>query len=723
MNPIHSRASHALCLWLIFTAFASQAQTVTAIRRFNPPATGINQIRVQPGDQVEILGSSLHLVQQVRFGNATAAIGGNASRVIAIVPAGATIGPVSLYDSFGLFFATDFNFQVSPRVTGLTRSFPPPTSPADSVTGVVGNSVQILGENFVDPSDPGFTSVVYFPHVSGGWVQAPTESVSPSTVQVKVPVGAVSGSLGVENPAGSVITAGRFYLQPVINGFSPSSARVGDVVTITGVSLLDTMQVSFGNVATVPSLVTSTNVVVTVPNVTQSGRISLVAPGGTFLTTSNFVLLPRVTSFAPAGGEPGTLVEILGDGLTGVNAVRFGGVTAQLLTNVSPNLIRAVVPQGAFAGAIEVATPNGSSQSATPFFVAPRFTDLTPSQGRPGNTVVLTGANFTNVSRVEFSSGLAASYVVTSSNLISAIVPVGTVSGLIRITTPGGVVASPRNFTITALTPTISGLTPGFGEVGSAVLITGANLGETTEVRFNGVVAGSFNVNGASSVTALVPAGATSGKVQVTTPSGVAQSAGDFLVGSTADLGLTGQALPSNPVIGEEVVFSFAVRNGGPIPAIATSLSVILPTGATFVEATTSRGSFQNFGTTVFFSPGDLGRNEAALVTVTARMGAVASVRVTGEAQSDTPDPVLSNNTLELVVAPGRPAVTVTRLTGGGVALGWPFEPAAAVLEGAPAVTGPWSTVPGTPENTEDGRRLVVDPAEPFRFFRLRWAP
>ncbi len=723
MNPLPSRAAHALCLSLAFAAFAAHAQTVTAIRRFNPPATGINQIRVQPGDQVEILGSSLHLVQQVRFGNATAAIGGNASRVIAIVPAGATIGPVSLYDSFGLFFATDFNFQVSPRVTSLARSFPPPTSPADSITGVVGNSVQILGDNFVDPSDPGFTSAVYFRHVSGGWVLAPSESVSTTTIQVKVPVGAVSGSLGVENPAGSVITAGRFYLQPVINGFSPAAARVGDAVTITGVSLLDTFQVSFGNVAAVPSLVTATNVVVTVPHLTQSGRISLVAPGGTFLTTSNFVLLPRVTTFTPAGGEPGTLVEILGDGLTGVNAVRFGGVNAQSVTNVSANLVRAVVPQGAFAGPIEITNPNGSSQSATPFFVAPRFTDLTPAQGRPGNTVVLVGANFTNVSRVEFATGLAASYVVTASNRISAVVPVGTVSGLIRITTPGGVVASPRNFTITPITPSISGLTPGFGDVGSAVLITGANLGEATEVRFNGVMAGSFNVNGASSVTALVPVGATSGKVRVTTPSGVAESTGDFLVGSTADLGLTGQVLPTDPVVGQEVVFSFAARNDGPIPATATSVSVVLPTGATFVEATTSRGSFQNFGSTVFFSPGDLSRNETALVTVTARMGAVASVRVTGQVQSDTPDPVLSNNTLELVVAPGRPGVTVTRLVGGGVALGWPFEPAAAVLEGAPALTGPWSTVPGTPESTGDGRRLVVDPGEPFRFFRLRWVP
>lgn len=723
MNPLHSRAGHALCLSLAFAAFAAQAQTVTAIRRFNPPATGINQIRVQPGDQVEILGSSLHLVQQVRFGNATAAIGGNASRVIAIVPAGASIGPVSLYDSFGLFFATDFNFQVSPRVTSLARSFPPPTSPADSITGVVGNSVQIFGDNFVDPSDPGFTSAVYFPHVSGGWVLAPSESVSTTAIQVKVPVGAVSGSLGVENPAGSVITAGRFYLQPVINGFSPASARVGDAVTISGVSLLDTLQVSFGNVAVVPSAVTSSNVVVTVPNLTQSGRISLVAPGGTFLTTSNFVLLPRVTSFTPTGGEPGTLVEIVGDGLTGANAVRFGGVTAQVRTNISANLVRAVVPPGAFAGAIEVATPNGSSQSATPFFVAPRFTDLTPAQGRPGNTVVLSGANFTNVSRVEFSTGLAASYVVTASNRISAIVPVGTVSGPIRITTPGGVVVSPRNFTITPLTPSISGLTPGFGDVGAAVLITGANLGEATEVRFNGVVAGSFNVIGSSSVTTVVPVGATSGRVQVTTPSGVAMSTGDFLVGSSADLRLTGQALPSNPLVGEEVVFSFSARNDGPIPATATSLSVLLPAGATFVEATTSRGSFQNFGTTVFFSPGELGRNESVLVTVTARMGSVASVRVIGEVQSDTPDPVLSNNRLELVVAPGRPTVTVTRMVDGRVALVWPFEPSTLVLEGAPALTGPWTAVPGIPESTLDGRRLVLDPGEPFRFFRLRWMP
>jgi len=723
MNSILPRFMRVPWLVLLLATVSSQAQTVTAIRRSNPPATGINQIRVQPGDQVEILGSSLHLVQQVRFGNATAAIGGTSTRVVAIVPAGATIGPVSLYDSFGLFFATDFNFQVSPRVTSLARSFPPPTSPADAVTGVVGNSVQISGQNFVDPSDPGFTSVVYFPHASGGWVLAPTESVSPSTVQVRVPVGAVSGSLVVENPAGFVTTSGRFYLQPVINGFSPSAARVGDQVTLTGLSLLDTSEVLFGNVGVVPSMVTPTNLVVTVPNLTQSVRLSVVAPGGVFLTTSNLVLLPRVGSFTPAGGEPGTVVSIQGDGLSGVTAVRFGGVASVLVTNVSPNLLRAVVPAGAFAGPIQVTTVNGSSASATPFFVAPRFTDLSPSQGRPGDTVVLTGANFTNVSRVEFANGLASSYVVTATNRISAIVPAGTVSGLIRITTPGGVAVSPRNFVITPITPAISGLVPGFGDVGTAVLITGSNLGEATQVRFNGVAVAGFTVNGASSLTAVVPVGATSGRVEVTTPSGVAQSPVDFLVGSTADLLVSGQALPDQPVLGEEVVFSFAVQNRGPIPAVAASLSVLLPVGATFVEASTSRGTFQSFGSTIFFSPGNLGRNESVLTTVTARMGVVGTIRVTGQAGSDTPDPVLGDNQLELVVRPDRPRLGVTRTADGRVALTWASDPVNLILEGSAGLGGGWQAVPGTPENTANGRRLVVDPGESFRVFRLRLAP
>jgi hypothetical protein len=57
------------------------------------------------------------------------------------------------------------------------------------------------------------------------------------------------------------------------------------------------------------------------------------------------------------------------------------------------------------------------------------------------------------------------------------------------------------------------------GKVGDGVIILGTNLTGATGVTFNGTAAG-FTVVSASAISTTVPAGATTGKVRVTTPEG-----------------------------------------------------------------------------------------------------------------------------------------------------------------------------------------------------------
>lgn len=64
--------------------------------------------------------------------------------------------------------------------------------------------------------------------------------------------------------------------------------------------------------------------------------------------------------------------------------------------------------------------------------------------------------------------------------------------------------------------PTISGFSPTSGIVGASVVITGTNFTGATSVKFNGISA-SFTVDSATQITATVPAGATSGKLTVST--------------------------------------------------------------------------------------------------------------------------------------------------------------------------------------------------------------
>ena len=58
--------------------------------------------------------------------------------------------------------------------------------------------------------------------------------------------------------------------------------------------------------------------------------------------------------------------------------------------------------------------------------------------------------------------------------------------------------------------------------------IWGYNLLTATSVTFNGVTA-TFTV-GSTLISAVVPAGAETGPIEVTTPDGTAQSKGDFTV-------------------------------------------------------------------------------------------------------------------------------------------------------------------------------------------------
>ena len=70
---------------------------------------------------------------------------------------------------------------------------------------------------------------------------------------------------------------------------------------------------------------------------------------------------------------------------------------------------------------------------------------------------------------------------------------------------------------------------PTSGKVGAAVTILGTNLTGATSVTFNGAPA-AFTVVSASEISTAVPAGASTGKVQLMTPGGTLSSNVPFRV-------------------------------------------------------------------------------------------------------------------------------------------------------------------------------------------------
>jgi uncharacterized protein (TIGR03437 family) len=82
---------------------------------------------------------------------------------------------------------------------------------------------------------------------------------------------------------------------------------------------------------------------------------------------------------------------------------------------------------------------------------------------------------------------------------------------------------------VEALRPAVTTLKPTSGPVGTTVTIKGTNLAGATKVAFNGVTA-PVAKDSASKIKVKVPVGATTGKIEIVTPKGQAQTATAFTV-------------------------------------------------------------------------------------------------------------------------------------------------------------------------------------------------
>ena len=181
-----------------------------------------------------------------------------------------------------------------------------------------------------------------------------------------------------------------------------------------------------------------------------------------------------------------------------------------------------------------VTRPRGAGCDVGAFEVIgsePTITSFTPATGPAGTSVTITGSALLGATAVVFNGVSAASFTVGSDTQISAVVPFGATTGPIAVTTPDGTAISAENYTVLGgPLPTITSFSPQSGGVGASVTINGQNLSGTTSVTFAGTSATFTISNSGRRITAVVPAGAASGPIAITTPGGTTTSAGIFSV-------------------------------------------------------------------------------------------------------------------------------------------------------------------------------------------------
>jgi len=565
------------------------------------------------------------------------------------VPNGAVSGSVTVVantDS-GSSSGLDFFVADAPTITGFAVWM---GTSAPYVTNR-GRSFDIFGTNLNGAS---FTV---------GGVPVSTVKAGETVVRVMLPADAALGT----NQAVVATTArggssNTMYVDviehlPVITGFSATSVRPGDLVTIYGNWLGGTNLVRFYKTGLTSTTgldaalvgtgvsITETSVTVRVPIGALTGVIKLGTPVGQVNSTDklNIYPVPRITAMkvgtaTVAGAARGTTVSLTGLGFLN-GSVTIGGVSAQVAASPAPKdtAINIVVPNGITPGAVTsliVTSQYGVPSAPFSFTVGydkPVINSLSVNAGAFGSLLTINGKDFTGTSSVTFNSNKPAnlndSATVITDAAVTVKVPTGAVSGVITLTSRGGSVTS-SSFTVYQ-PPTLTTILPNVAKEGAVVVITGTNLSGAT-FQIGGVTASPAPSFTATATTArvVVPAGAAlssamgDSSISVTTLGGTANvpftvvgapavsslSSSSAVVGT--DITINGSRLlnptasPSASAISVKIGGVVAtVKAGATLTSLVVTVPLSAPVGSTSVSITTLGGTVGTALTVVPLAP------------------------------------------------------------------------------------------------------------------------
>ena len=538
------------------------------------------------GGNVRILGVGVNSLQ-IYFGGAQATVVTNVSdtAVTVQVPVGAASGRIHYRVPGGTIDSTSGSFTVLQTPGG-----PPVITSFSPGAGAPGTRVRVRGTGFNRPDVKAFVGAT--PVVDLG--------ISGDTLlTIIIPDGAASGKIKVATDRGTGLSGPYFVVTgrlAFITSFSPASARVGDTVTIRGKYLTGYRFVYFnGARANYTILLNDSTLRAQIPSGSTTGKILVQGASNQAYSATDLIIgaVPTITSFTPGSGPVGTRVRLRGRGLASPTSVKFGTVAATNYASSGDTLLTVIVPAGAIGSSqIFVTSLNGMGHTGAYFPITPPYAIITgfnPGSAHIGDSVRILGQHFTGATAVRF-NGAGATFTIVSDSVIKARISTGSTTGKVTVQTSYNNAMSTTNFVI-ATAPAITSFSPGGGPVGEKVRIRGRGFTGVSQVQFGTTTATQIFPSGDTLITALVPAGAATGRVSVTV-FGLTALSGPYFVVFPRPFLTVGSVTPGSGPIEQAVTLRgkyftgtrFVRFNGTPAMFTIVSDSVLqtsVPTGAT----------------------------------------------------------------------------------------------------------------------------------------------
>ncbi|WP_266364961.1 IPT/TIG domain-containing protein [Tellurirhabdus rosea] len=327
---------------------------------------------------------------------------------------------------------------------------------------------------------------------------------------------------------------------PEVWRITPTSARIGEDITLTGAKFGDSPAVTFGVSGTTVSAAvksaTDQSVIVTVPRMPLGQTLIQLSNSEGASEPLSFTVLqpaPTITAVSPDYGLSGNTITLTGDFLDQLRGIRVGGIPVTVISDSTQKSVKFQIPQNIGRGPSNITLTTSGGQVSSEFLVAgvPEITSFTPRRARPGSEIVIQGRNFTG--GVVQIGGVVVDVNVTGiqDEIIRTYVPQTARSGRIVITTYNRLTATSGDSLVIVSPPAVSNISPNEGVRGDKFILTGLNLLDISRVIFGNLEA-PFRVLSNTQLEVTVPDVTQSGEfpINVNGVGGSASSAVNFFV-------------------------------------------------------------------------------------------------------------------------------------------------------------------------------------------------